>query len=68
MKHIPLLPTKGTSDSQLVPHEFCAFAASNQPFFFMFSALAFGFVKARSLPQDFCPGVGRDEECKRQQL
>lgn len=60
VKHIPLLPTEGAGDSQLGPHEFCAFAG--------FSASAFGCVKAKSLPQHFCPSAERDEEYKRQQL
>lgn len=55
-----LVATKGASDSQLRPHEFCPFAG--------FSASAFGCVKAKGLPLDFYPSAGRDEECKRQQL
>lgn len=55
-----LVATKGASDSQLGPLEFCVFAG--------LSASAFGCVKAKSLPQDFYPSAGRDEECKRQQL
>lgn len=42
MKLILLLPTKGASNSQLGPHEFCIFVG--------FSASAFGCVKAKILP------------------